>query len=66
MSAACPAHLLVLEFEDSIPFLADRAGCALCNHLMAGIAGSNLADDVDVCVVGSGLRYELITCLEES
>ena len=48
LSAACPAHLLVLESEDSIPFLADPGGCTLCNHLMAWIAGSNLADGVDV------------------
>jgi hypothetical protein len=48
MSSACPAHLLVREFEDSIPFLADPGGCAMCNHLIAVTAGSNLADGVNV------------------
>lgn len=48
MSTACPAHLLVLEFQYSIPFLSDPGGCALCNQLMAGIVDSNLADGVDV------------------
>jgi hypothetical protein len=48
MCAACPAHLIVLDFEDSTPFLADPVGCSLCNRLMAGIAGSNLADGVYV------------------
>jgi len=49
-----------------MPFLADPGGCALCNQLMAGIAGSNLADGVmSVCGVGSGLCDELITSLEE-
>jgi hypothetical protein len=55
--------------------VAARAKAYVCSRLVAGFAGSNYAEDMDVCLlclyvvlscVGRGLCEGLITCPEES